>query len=200
MSVIISGELQIAPSSVVKSTTERTAGRYIFKTTTNISVTGYRPGNTTSSTVNNWSNQQQDFQALLKQEISTMLQLMNNKTNLVSYNCTNSTSITSPTKASSYFNKIKLDLSAVLPVYFIVLVACLIGNITVCVTVLRSKEMRRKRWYYFLMNLSVADVGLALTTLSHLLQLQGVDVGKDPIQFHFQFSSSIFRVQLYIIV
>ena len=112
-----------------------------------------------------------------------MPRIINNRADLTSYNCTNSTSIKSPTKASSYFDKIKLDLSAVLPVYLIVLVVCLIGNIIVCITVLRSKEMRRKRWYYFLMNLSVADVGLALTTLSHLLQLQGVDVGKDQILY-----------------
>ena len=76
-----------------------------------------------------------------------------------------------------FLDQVKVDVNAVLPVYVIVLVACLIGNILVCVTVMKNNEMRKKRWYYFLMNLAIADMGFALITPVHLLQSAGVDMG-----------------------
>ena len=77
-----------------------------------------------------------------------------------------------------YYDKLKVDIKTVVGVYILVLAACLIGNILVCTTVMKNPEMRRKRWYYFVMNLSIADMGFGLITPLHLVQVAGVDVGR----------------------
>ena len=76
---------------------------------------------------------------------------------------------------------VKLDLNTIIPLYLIFLATCLAGNLLVCVTVMRNSEMRRKRWYYLLVNLSVADMGFALITPLHLLTLAGIDTGKSTV-------------------
>ena len=77
-----------------------------------------------------------------------------------------------------YYDKVKVDINAVLAFYLVVLVACLIGNVLDCVTVMKNREMRMKRWYYFLMNLSIADMAFALITPIHLVQVAGINVGE----------------------
>ena len=77
-----------------------------------------------------------------------------------------------------YCQNINGYLDAILPLYALVLLACLIGNAVVCITILRDETMRRRRWYFLLINLSVADVGFAFTTMSYILQLKGIDTGK----------------------
>ncbi|XP_065051119.1 neuropeptide FF receptor 2-like [Rhopilema esculentum] len=84
---------------------------------------------------------------------------------------------TSNSSEVDYRDKIKVDVSAVLPAYLIVLATCLLGNILVCITIMKNQEMRKKRWYYFLINLSISDMGLALFTPVYLLQSAGVDMG-----------------------
>eukprot|EP00795_Rhopilema_esculentum_P012278 gene12278-2920_t len=76
-----------------------------------------------------------------------------------------------------YLDKVRVDVNALLPAYLIILVACVIGNSLVCLTVIKNPDMKRKRWYYFLMNLSVADMGFALATPVHVLQFSRVDMG-----------------------
>ena len=83
---------------------------------------------------------------------------------------------------TNYAN-VKLDLNTVIPLYLIFLATNLTGNLLVCVTVMRNSEMRRKRWYHLLVNLSVADMGFALITPLHLLTFAGIDTGK-TIAFH----------------
>ena len=78
---------------------------------------------------------------------------------------------------------VKLDLNTVIPLYLIFLATCLAGNLLVCVTVMRNSEMRRKRWYYLLVNLSVADIGFALITPLHLMTFTGIDTGKSTVLF-----------------
>ena len=85
---------------------------------------------------------------------------------------------TSNSSEVDYRDKIKVDVIVVLPVYLIVLATCLLGNILVCITIMKNQEMRKKRWYYFLINLSISDMGFALFTPVHLLQSAGVDMGK----------------------
>ena len=82
-----------------------------------------------------------------------------------------------------YYQNINSSLDFILPLYAFVLLACLIGNIVVCVTILRDKVMRRRRWYFLLINLSVADVGFAFTTMSYILQLKSIDTGNTLLSF-----------------
>eukprot|EP00112_Aurelia_sp_Birch-Aquarium-sp1_P026278 Seg9234.1 transcript_id=Seg9234.1/GoldUCD/mRNA.D3Y31 product="Somatostatin receptor type 2" protein_id=Seg9234.1/GoldUCD/D3Y31 len=87
----------------------------------------------------------------------------------VDLNNTNST--------DGYYDKLNISLTAVLPVFAIVFIACMVGNIVVISTVARDEKMRKKRWYYFLANLAIADMGFALMTPFHLLQFANVDIG-----------------------
>lgn len=80
---------------------------------------------------------------------------------------------------NEYTDQVKVDISAVLGIYLLVLTATLVGNILVCLTIIKNKEMRSKRWYYFLMNLSVADMSFALLTPVHLVQVAGINVGRE---------------------
>ena len=80
-------------------------------------------------------------------------------------------------KTKDYYDDLKMDINTVLGVYVLILSACLIGNTLVCTTVMKNREMRRKRWYYYVVNLSIADMGFALITPLHLVQVAGVDVG-----------------------
>eukprot|EP00795_Rhopilema_esculentum_P001086 gene1086-15419_t len=75
-----------------------------------------------------------------------------------------------------YWGRSNFNLSAVLPAYGIVLAICLTGNSVVCATILRSRNMK-SRWYYLLFNLSVADMGFAITTPIQLVQFLDVNLG-----------------------
>ena len=76
----------------------------------------------------------------------------------------------------NYWKKSHFNVVAILPAYGILLTVCLVGNVLVCVTVIKNKRMR-SRWYYLLMNLSIADMGFAITTPIQLLQFVNVDIG-----------------------
>ena len=76
----------------------------------------------------------------------------------------------------NYWKKSHFNIGAILPAYGILLTVCLVGNVLVCVTIIRNKRMR-SRWYYLLMNLSVADMGFTITTPIQLLQFVNVDIG-----------------------
>eukprot|EP00795_Rhopilema_esculentum_P012797 gene12797-3533_t len=78
--------------------------------------------------------------------------------------------------AENYHENIKVNVSVIVPFYLIVLAVCLVGNGLVCVTVLKNQEMRRKRWYLFLVNLSITDIALTLTTPMHLIMSAGIDI------------------------
>jgi len=80
-------------------------------------------------------------------------------------------------KTRDYYDDLKMDINTVVGVYILVLSACLIGNTLVCTTVMKNREMRRKRWYYYVVNLSIADMGFGLITPVHLVQVAGVNVG-----------------------
>ena len=77
-----------------------------------------------------------------------------------------------------YYDKVKFDLTTGVVLYTPVLIVCLIGNILVCVTIMSNREMRSKRWYYFLMNLAIADMGYALVTPFYILQIYLINIGK----------------------
>ena len=79
-----------------------------------------------------------------------------------------------------YYRRSSFNLNAILPAYIAVLLICLTGNILVCVTIFRNKKMR-KRHYYFLANLSIADIGFALATPGQLINFAQVDTGKQQI-------------------
>ena len=78
---------------------------------------------------------------------------------------------------NGYYDKLNISLTAVLPVFAIVFITCMVGNILVILTVARDEKMRTKRWYYFLANLAIADMGFALMTPFHLLQFANVNIG-----------------------
>eukprot|EP00794_Sanderia_malayensis_P012873 gene12873-14198_t len=80
------------------------------------------------------------------------------------------------TDKHDYWKKSTFSLKSILPAYLIILLICLTGNCLVCLTVWRNKNMR-SRWYSLLVTLSVADMGLALTTPIQLLQFANVDIG-----------------------
>ena len=80
-----------------------------------------------------------------------------------------------------YLDNVRVDVNAILPAYLIILVACVIGNSLVCLTVMKDPDMKRKRWYYFLKNLSIADIAFALATPVNVLQFSRVDMGKYSI-------------------
>ena len=82
-------------------------------------------------------------------------------------------------KTEYHLQNINSTLDGVLPAYAFVLLACLFGNVVVCITILKKGALRQKRWYVLLINLSAADVGFALTTVSHILQLRNIDIGKN---------------------
>ena len=77
-----------------------------------------------------------------------------------------------------YYHNINSNVDAILPLYGLILLVCIVGNAVVCMTILCNPEMRKCRWYILLINLSFSDVGFALTSLSHILQLKGVNTGK----------------------
>ena len=78
--------------------------------------------------------------------------------------------------AKNYWKKSHFNVGAILPAYGILLTVCLVGNVLVCVTIIRNKRMRT-RWYYLLMNLSIADMGFAIATPIQLLQFVNIDIG-----------------------
>ena len=86
-----------------------------------------------------------------------------------------------------YYQNINKNLDTVLPLYTLVLLACLVGNAVVCTTILRDAAMRKRRWYLLLINLSVADVGFAFTTMSYIMQLKGADIGNISFTFRLKF-------------
>lgn len=86
-----------------------------------------------------------------------------------------------------YYDKLKVDISSVLAAYLLILAACLIGNALVCITIMKNKEMRMKRWYRFLINLSIADIGFALLTPIHLIQTAHVNIGMFQLNFQFNY-------------
>ena len=79
--------------------------------------------------------------------------------------------------AENYHENIKVNVSVIVPFYLIVLAVCLVGNGLVCVTVMKNQEMRRKRWYLFLVNLSITDIAFTLTTPMYLIMSAGIDIG-----------------------
>ena len=87
-------------------------------------------------------------------------------------------------RSDLYYQNINKRLDAVLPLYSLVLLTCLVGNAIVCTTILKDAVMRKRRWYLLLINLSAADVGFAFTTMSYIMQLKGVDIGNIIFTFH----------------
>ena len=75
-----------------------------------------------------------------------------------------------------YWKKSLFNLNAILPVYGLILLICLVGNILVCLTIIRNKRMR-SRWHFLLINLAIADMGFALTTPIQALQFVNVNLG-----------------------
>ena len=90
--------------------------------------------------------------------------------NMIAGNSTN--------RSDLYYHNINNNLDNILPLYAVILLASLFGNAVVCITILRDVELRRRRWYFLLINLSVADAAFALTTMSYVMQLKGIDTGK----------------------
>ena len=76
-----------------------------------------------------------------------------------------------------YYDKVKYDVKTATALYVPLLIVCLFGNILVCVTVMSNREMRSKRWYYFLVNLAVADMAFALVTPFRLAHVLFYDIG-----------------------
>ena len=76
------------------------------------------------------------------------------------------------------YEKINFQVKTIFALYVPLLIVCLIGNILVCVTVMTNREMRSKRWYYFLINLAVADIGFALVTPMYAMQISLTYLGK----------------------
>ena len=77
-----------------------------------------------------------------------------------------------------YNGKVKFEVKSAIALYVPLLTACLTGNILVCVTVMGNRDKRSKRWYYFLMNLAIADMALALLSPLHAMQVSLTNLGK----------------------
>lgn len=82
----------------------------------------------------------------------------------------------STTSSKEYWKKSSFNLNLILPIYAVVLLVCIIGNTLICVTIYRNKKMR-SRWYFFLVSLSIADLGFAITTPIQALQYVNVKLG-----------------------
>ena len=76
-----------------------------------------------------------------------------------------------------YNVEFKFEMKAVLALYVPLLIASLTGNFLVCVTVLRNREMRSRRWYFFLVNLAVADMGIAFVSSMFAMQASSINLG-----------------------
>ena len=76
-----------------------------------------------------------------------------------------------------YWKSSSFNLEAIAPIYSIILFACISGNTLVCLTIAKNRHMR-SRWHSLLVNLSVADMGLALAIPFQTLQFVNVSIGK----------------------
>ena len=75
-----------------------------------------------------------------------------------------------------YWKRSSFNVNLILPIYGVILLVCIVGNTLVCATIIRNREMR-SRWYFLLLNLSIADMGFALSTPIQLLQFISIDLG-----------------------
>ena len=76
-----------------------------------------------------------------------------------------------------YYKRSNFNLNTILPAYLTILIVCIVGNFLIIITIIKNRNMRT-RCYCFLANLSMADLGFALSTPVHILQFVKFDIGK----------------------
>ena len=66
------------------------------------------------------------------------------------------TNLTLVGENKKYYKKSNFNLPAILPIYVLVVLTCVLGNSLVCFTIYKNRQMRTN-YFYLLANLAVAD-------------------------------------------